>query len=199
MLKSAISAAILATGIAVPAAAQDTATTGDDSYNMVIVYGDDRCPESTDDVIVVCARKAEGERYRIPEQLRYSDNPENRSWADRVESFEMVGAFGTMSCSPVGAGGFTGCTQEMIRKAYADKEAAPTLRFSQIIDNIRQERLATIDEDAAATQRDVEMIEREYMQRLERERAAELPDEAGQTAPAPDETLAVPPQNAGDE
>ncbi|MDG6079507.1 hypothetical protein E3U23_09905 [Erythrobacter litoralis] len=198
MLKFALPAALAATGLAVPAAAQQSVETGDDSYNMVIVYGDDACPESTADVIVVCARKAEGERYRIPEALRYSDNPANQSWAERVESFEMVGAFGTMSCSPVGAGGFSGCTQEMIREAYADKDAAPTVRFSQIIENIRQDRLATIDEDAAATQRDVEMIEREYMQRLERERAAELPDEAGQTPPT-GEPLAVPPANAGDE
>ncbi len=202
MLKPAISAAaLISAGLAAPALAQDAAAPlpADDSYNMVIVYGDDECPASTDDVIVVCARKAEGERYRIPEQLRSSDSPQNRSWADRVESFEMVGAFGTMSCSPVGAGGVTGCTQEMIRKAYADKDAAPTVRFSQIIENMRQERLATIDEDAAATQRDVEMIEREYMQRLERERAAELPDEAGAAAPPRTEALAVPPQDAGDE
>ena len=198
MLKFVLPAALAATGFAIPLSAQETIETGDDSYNMVIVYGDDACPESTADVIVVCARKAEGERYRIPEALRYSDDPANKSWADRVESFEMVGAFGTMSCSPVGAGGFTGCNQEMIRAAYADKEAAPTVRFSQIIEGIRQERLSTIDEDAAATQRDVEMIEREYMQRLERERAAELPDEAGQTAPVA-EPLAVPPADAGDE
>ena len=185
MLKPALPAVVLsAAAAAAPLAAQEAVVTGDDSYNMVIVYGDDACPQSTADVIVVCARKGEGERYRIPEQLRTSDSPANRSWAERVESFEMVGAFGTMSCSPVGAGGFTGCTQEMIRQAYADKDAAPTVRFSQIIESIRQDRLSTIDADAAATQRDVEMIEREYMQRLERERDAALPDEAD-TVPVP--------------
>ena len=46
----------------------------------------------------------------------------------------------------------------------------------------RAKRLATIDEDAAAEQERVEMIEREYMERLERERAAETPDE--QSPPA---------------
>ena len=202
MLKIALPAvALLCTAAAAsPALAQEQApaSRGNDSYNLVIVYGDDACPESTADVIVVCARRAEGERYRIPEQLRTSNSPDNRSWAERVESFEMVGAFGTMSCSPVGAGGFTGCTQEMIRQAYADKDAAPTVRFSQIIESIRQDRLSNIDADAAATQRDVEMIEREYMERLEREREAELPDEAGQTAPT-GEQLAVPPADAGDE
>lgn len=174
----AAAAAFFAATLGVPAVAQDGAAPAiDDSYNMVIVYGDDACPQSTDEQIVVCARKSEGERYRIPEDLRYSTDPANRSWAARVETFEMVGAFGTMSCSPVGAGGYTGCTQEMIRNAYADKDAAATVRFSQIIERLRQERLGTIDAEAEQTQRDVEMIEREYMQRLERERAAELPDE----------------------
>ena len=86
------------------ALAQDADEAADDSYNMVIVYGDDECPQSTADQIVVCARKAENERFRIPENLRFSESPENQSWAERVERFEMVGAFGTMSCSPTGAG-----------------------------------------------------------------------------------------------
>ena len=99
--------AIASLALAVPAIgqAQESTVADDDSYNMVIVYGDDECPESTEDVIVVCARKSEDERYRIPQNLRFSDSPENKSWAERVESFEMVGDFGTMSCSPTGAGG----------------------------------------------------------------------------------------------
>ena len=36
----------------------------------IIVYGNDPCPRSTDDEVVVCARKPEAERYRIPEKLR---------------------------------------------------------------------------------------------------------------------------------
>ncbi len=48
----------------------------------MIVYGDDACPPSTDDTIVVCARKPEGERYRIPEVLRGDPNdPKNQAWA----------------------------------------------------------------------------------------------------------------------
>jgi hypothetical protein len=176
MPKPLIAMAALTLALSVQAQAQETVDTGDDSYNMVIVYGDDECPQSTQEQIVVCARKAENERYRIPENLRFSESPSNQSWAERVESFEMAGAFGTMSCSPVGAGGATGCTQEMLRAAYADKENNAGVRFAEIIAAEREKRLSTIDEEAAAEQERVEMIEREYMERLERERAAEEPD-----------------------
>ncbi len=55
-----------------PAAAQDQAG---DKVNTVIVYGEDECPQSTGGDIVVCARMDESERYRIPEALRFSDDP----------------------------------------------------------------------------------------------------------------------------
>ncbi|MGI8943790.1 MAG: hypothetical protein ACR2FJ_06090 [Qipengyuania sp.] len=178
---------LLAAGIvfaATPAAAQED---GGDKVNMVIVYGDDECPQSSAEEIVVCARQSENERFRIPENLRFSENPANQSWAERVERLEMVGKFGTMSCTPVGAGGITGCTQEMIEAAYADKAEASSVRFSQLIEAARQERLATIDEDAADEQERVEQIERKYMERLERERAAPTPgEEEAEALPAPD-------------
>ena len=160
--------------LAHPAAAQEGPS---DRFNTVIIYGDDACPESTDDTITVCARMDEGERYRIPPNLRESNNPSNNSWTDRVRSFEQVGKFGQQSCTAVGAGGDLGCTMEMIEAAYAEKENGQDVRFSQLIDEARQERLSTIDADAAATQRRVEMIEREYMDRLDAERGAPLPGE----------------------
>ena len=84
--------AIASLALASPLAAQEQVPeASDDNYNMVIVYGDDECPQSTADQIVVCARKAESERYRIPENLRFSDSPDNKAWAERVESFEMAG------------------------------------------------------------------------------------------------------------
>ena len=48
-----------------PAAAPDA-----EKINMVIVYGEDKCEESSADTINVCARLSEGDRYRIPTQLR---------------------------------------------------------------------------------------------------------------------------------
>ena len=90
-----------------------------------------------------------------------------------------------MSCSPAGAGGFTGCNQKFIEAAYKDKSEADAVRFGLLIEQARQERLSTIDADAAAEQSRVEMIEREYMQRLEKERQGELPGEGQTPPPAP--------------
>lgn len=89
----------------------------------IIVYGDDPCPRSTDSEVVVCARKPESERYRIPERFREIGPREN--WTARAKSFEYVGQTGIMSCSAVGPGGQTGCLQNMIDRAKAEaREAA---------------------------------------------------------------------------
>lgn len=185
--------AIGAAALVSPASAQTPVDTGDESYNMVIVYGDDACPPSEDGTIVVCARQAESERYRIPEALRYTDGPKSEAWMNRVERLEWVGTSGMMSCSPAGSGGFTGCTQKFIDEAYADRENAPSVRFSEVIAEKRAERLSTIDEEAARTQEEVEAIEREYMERLERERDAPLPGE--QALPQPEADGAVGPED----
>lgn len=187
MTKSLFALTALAAGVfCAPVLAQTPVETGDESYNMVIVYGDDECPQGEDGTIVVCARKAESERYRIPEALRFTDGPKAQAWAERVEQLETVGKTGIMSCSPVGAGGFTGCTQELIEKAYADRENASSVRFSEIIAEQRAERLSTIDEEAERTQAEVEMIEREYMERLEKERSGDGAD--SETLPQPEPT-----------
>jgi hypothetical protein len=87
----------------------------------VVVYGDDPCPRSTESEIVVCARKPEAERYRIPERFRQPGSPQSRqSWAKRAQSFEYVGRTGIMSCSAVGPGGHTGCLENMIGRARAE-------------------------------------------------------------------------------
>ena len=106
------------------------------------------------------------------------------SLARQVDQIKYVGDFGAMSCSPAGAGGFTGCTQKFVEAWAKDREEADGVRFGQLIEQARQERLSTIDADAAAEQERVEMIEREYMERLERERQAELPGE-GDLPPPP--------------
>lgn len=109
-------AVALAAGAALmptPAAAQDNS-----KISEIIVYGTDPCPRSTDDSVVVCARKPEGDRYRIPERYRSAGPRQAReSWAARARSFETVGATGINSCSAVGPGGFTGCLAQIIDKA----------------------------------------------------------------------------------
>lgn len=169
-----LTAAILASAVwLLPALA--AAQSEDEKVNMVIVYGQDECPQPKDGEITVCARKGEGERYRIPEALRGSESPQNDAWNNKVLAYEMVGRTGTLSCSPVGQGGFTGCAQQLIDKAYAEKGADPAIRFSELIAAERARRLATIDADAAEAQARVEQAEREIAERLRREQDAPMP------------------------
>ena len=111
-----LSAAVvaLAGGLAAlpqPAAAQNKVA-------EIIVYGNDPCPRSTDDEVVVCARRPESERYRIPEKYRPSGPPQTgQSWAVKSQVLETVGATGVNSCSPVGPGGYTGCLTQVIKQA----------------------------------------------------------------------------------
>jgi len=129
MIKSLfpLTAATAIAGLAAlaPAAAQTTAE--EVRIAEIIVYGDDPCPRSTDDEVVVCARKPESERYRIPERYRDSGPVQSRqSWAARAQSFEYVGRTGIMSCSAVGPAGYTGCLQNMIDRARSDARESAT-------------------------------------------------------------------------
>ena len=115
-----IAAAAIAATVPAPATAQDS-----DRISEIIVYGNDPCPRSTDDEVVVCARKPEGERYRIPERLRSSGPRQTReAWAYRARALETVGATGINSCSPVGPAGFTGCLSQVIRQATGERTEA---------------------------------------------------------------------------
>ncbi len=154
-----------------PALAQDAAG---DKVNTVIVYGDDECEESTGDQLVICVRYDESERFRIPEPLRQSDNPANEAWASRVRSFEAVGDFGPLSCSPSGAGGELGCLNKIIEAAYQERRTGSDVRAAELVAAARADRLATIDAEAAETQARVEELERQYMERLAREEAGEV-------------------------
>lgn len=82
----------------------------------IVVYGDDPCPRSTDDQIVVCARKPEAERYRIPQEYYSPGSRQSReAWVNRAKSLETVSDTGTFSCSPVGPAGYTGCLDQVLK------------------------------------------------------------------------------------
>ena len=175
--------AALVLGAAIPATAQAPAAPagGEERMNMVIVYGNDDCPQSKSGEITVCARKAESERYRIPESLRGSASPQNEAWTNRVQSYERVGASGTQSCSPTGPGGWTGCANRFIQDAYAEKKQETDVHFSEMLAKEREKRAATVDADAAATQARVEQAEKEYEARKRAE--AEAAEAAHNQAP----------------
>ena len=114
--------ALTVLSLALPAVAADPPK----RIRSVTLKDGEKCPTSSPDEVVVCARIPQGEQYRIPKELR-NEGPvavKNRSWAARTDTIDEVSreAGGLPNtCSPVGTGGATGCTQVMIQRAYADK------------------------------------------------------------------------------
>ena len=159
--------------LASPALAQED---GGDKVKQVIVYGDDPCAQGDGEEIVVCARMPETERYRIPEMFRNDPNkPVEQAWTNRVESLERAGAFGTDSCSPAGMGGFTGCTQKLIRNAYAEKRQQDKVDWNKLTADERQKRMEKIDAEAEAVEARVRAIEEQEKARKAAEAAEGTP------------------------
>lgn len=179
-----LASAFALVAFAAPAMAQDDAGTDGEKVNQLIVYGNDPCPASTGNEITVCARKPEGERFRIPEPLRGIDRPTSEAWSSKVLAYETVGRFGTDSCSPVGAGGFTGCTQQMLQKARAERKNGTDVKFGELIQKEREKRLSTIDAKAATEQANVEVEEKAYDARKAAEAAKNGTATAATPAPA---------------
>jgi hypothetical protein len=167
-----LTASLIATSLLFSAAnvqAQDAAGT-DPKINTVIIFGEDECPESTDDQINVCAILVEADRYRIPPSLRSDPNDiRNESWTNRVIGYQFVGREGTMSCSAAGAGGFTGCGLKEIDKAYLEKSKDPGLAFGLLIAEERRKRLAGIDAEAEEVEQRVKQFEKERAEKEARE------------------------------
>lgn len=90
------------------------------------VYGDDPCPKAKGDEIVVCGRRPESDRYRIPKELRVKKNDDlsEMGWGAAVASLDDAQRFTRPnSCSPFGSGGQTGCFQQMMRDWFAERRA----------------------------------------------------------------------------
>jgi hypothetical protein len=179
-----IRAAILTAGLLASSAAfaaQDDRGAGtptDPKINTVIVFGDDACPESTEDQINVCAILVEGDRYRIPASLRDDPNdPRKQSWTQRVIGYRYVGRDGTMSCSASGAGGFTGCGLREIESAYKEADTDPSLAFGRMIAEERRKRMEGVDAEAAEVEARVVQFEKERAEKEAREANTPPPPE----------------------
>ncbi|HYI40064.1 MAG TPA: hypothetical protein VE053_07075 [Allosphingosinicella sp.] len=156
---------LLAAGVllaAAPATAQAPAApkVADAKISTMIIYGDDPCPPSTDDTIVVCARKPENERFRIPEALRGDPNdPKSQAWAARATALEYAGRSGIGSCSTVGPGGASGCFNQIVRQARAERGGDPGVNWNALVEEARRERLGKIDAQAEAEEADAKADE----------------------------------------
>ncbi len=134
-----------------PAGTPTVADVADLRVNQLVIFEGDTCPPSTDpNTINVCAILPGSERFRIPENLRGNPNdPANESWANKAIALSYVGATGTGSCSTVGPGGWTGCSQQLINQAVAERRGRPEVNWARLIEQARQERLEGINTAAA--------------------------------------------------
>jgi hypothetical protein len=124
MARHLILTALLAAAPLSPALAQDAEADPPGRENRIEVYGDDPCPQSRGDETVVCARRPEEERYRIPAPLRRSSRLPEQAWGARVETLDEISrSTRPGSCSVVGSYGQSGCAQQMIREWYDDRRA----------------------------------------------------------------------------
>lgn len=120
--------------VAAPAAAQSTlkgAPAADGSRpreRLVTVFGADPCPKSSNDEIIVCSRRPDEERYRIPPTVRSGAGlrPGNsgRARTALLGSASGGAGGGIGSCSANGPGGGTGCNQAM-QDAYREEKRQP--------------------------------------------------------------------------
>ena len=124
-MKAALFLAVLAAASAAALLPAPADAQGQERIRRLVVYGSDPCPRAANgDEIVICARRPETERYRIPQELRDQadeDDPESTSWAVRAEALEYVGRTGIQSCSTVGPGGVSGCWNELVRAWRKDR------------------------------------------------------------------------------
>ncbi len=92
----------------------------------LLVYGEDDCPKASGDEIVVCARRPEAERYRIPPKLREKADDysgDRGSWTTHVSALDDASrTTRPNSCSAVGTFGQTGCLAAALHQWYLEKQ-----------------------------------------------------------------------------
>ncbi|GGE84916.1 hypothetical protein [Sphingomonas prati] len=122
---------LLAAAAPIAAGAQDmekVSGTPPERIQQLTVYGKDPCPRSTGEEVIVCARMPEGERYRVPKPLRdkrKADAPAAMAWGARSMELENVSRQGLPgSCNTGGSNGQTGCFQQFLAQARAERELA---------------------------------------------------------------------------
>lgn len=119
----------LLASIALPLAAPAAATDAPGGATIPItIYGDDPCPRGEGDAIVVCARRPESERYRLPKRFRgdkAKSSPASNAWSNKVQTIEQAGRVAAGlpdTCSAVGSGGQSGCYHQFLQQSRAQRE-----------------------------------------------------------------------------
>ena len=122
----------LTLAVATPALAQDEnlaqSSTPPEKFSFLIAYGNDSCPTAEGDEIVVCAQEPEGDRYRVPKELREELKEDEvgggAAWGATVEGYDDIARLSRPnSCSVVGSYGFSGCTSAMLRQWFEERRS----------------------------------------------------------------------------
>ena len=119
MKRIAFAALLTLIGTPPVAAAPANAHPARERIATLVIFGDDPCPRSSEDEIVVCARQPESERYRIPKQFRGRayNAARDGSWAGTAKALEYVSRQGLPdSCSPSGSYGQSGCFRKFLEE-----------------------------------------------------------------------------------
>lgn len=92
---------------------------------VVIVYGDDKCPSSNGQEIVVCRRKPRNEQFRIPQDLREAEPDPHALGGQAVAAVNTTGGTGVQvqSCNTIGAGVTAGCLTKQTEAWKAEQRA----------------------------------------------------------------------------
>jgi hypothetical protein len=104
---------LLGTGMVSLAALSATPAAAQSGDRVITIYGNDKCPASNGQGIVVCRHAPESERYRIPKDLRDAQ-PEPQAAggnANALSAAQTTGGTGVQvqSCNAIGAGVSAGC------------------------------------------------------------------------------------------
>lgn len=132
MFRMLVLAALI--GIPTLAAAQE-APVPVQRVRSVTLVGDQKCPEAKGEEIVVCSTIDPDEQYRVPKQFRDAPKVDaaSQSWVNRAAAIDEAGRVAgglPNTCSAVGTGGQTGCTQKMLRDYAAERAEKKRLERS---------------------------------------------------------------------
>lgn len=94
---------------------------------IIDIYGDEKCPASNGQQIVVCHHHDIKEKYRIPEGLRDSEREPQAAGGNvgAVSAVNTTGGTGVQinSCNAIGAGVNAGCTKQGLDAWKAQQRA----------------------------------------------------------------------------
>ncbi|GEB89353.1 hypothetical protein ZMO02_09900 [Zymomonas mobilis subsp. pomaceae] len=96
-----------------------------EKVQSLVIYGNDLCPKGKGDEIIICARRPENERYRLPKRFRDQQKQKfsNGAWSTKVADLERTTSIGLpTSCTTSNSNGLSGCYHQFIMDARAERE-----------------------------------------------------------------------------